>query len=219
MSFISEKKVRSMMKQSHVAGLSVTYMKGKPCGVHETYSWGISDILTKEKITPLTRFQMASMTKVVATAFAIQFFNERKISLGTGVNDLLEKYKADFKLESGKDCDPLWAHEVDIDHMLDHTALDLNYVPGHPLGKCPSTLDLLRGENGNPQILVMRRPGELFKFSGGGFILLQYLIEVIGGDCIEKLMRPFLDGMGLSDFRFSREVDSAIFARGYNKYA
>ena len=48
MSFISEKKVKSMMEQSHVAGLSMTYMKGKPCGVHETYSWGVSNILKKE---------------------------------------------------------------------------------------------------------------------------------------------------------------------------
>ena len=213
MSFISEKKVRSMMEQSHVAGLSVTYMKGKPCGVHETFSWGVSNILTKEKITPLTRFQMASMTKVVATAFAIQFFNERKISLGSRVNELLENYKADFKLESGEGSDPLWANEVHIDHLLDHTALDLNYVPGHPLGKCSSTLDLLKGINGNPRISVNRRPGELFKFSGGGFILLQYLIEVIGGDCIEKLMRPFLDGMGLSDFRFSLSDKRPVYLK------
>ena len=65
------------MEQSHVAGLSVTCMKGNPCGVTETYSWGEADLETKEKVTPLTRFQMASMTKVVATAFVIQFFNER----------------------------------------------------------------------------------------------------------------------------------------------
>ena len=63
--------------------------------------------------------------------------------------------------------------------------------------------------------MVSRRPGESFFFSGGGFILLQYLIEVIGGASIEKLMRPFLESMGLSDFVFSREGDSPIFARGY----
>ena len=216
MSFLSEKKVRSMMEQSHVAGLSVTYMKGSPCGVDETYSWGVSDLETKEKVTPLTRFQLASMTKVVATAFAIQFFNERNISLEAPINDLLRKYKADYQLESGEGCDPLWAEEVHIDHLLNHTALELNYVPGHPLGKCSSTLDLVSGKKGNPPIKVMRKPGETFKFSGGGFIVLQYLIEVIGGGCIEKLMRPFLDEMGLSDFRFSREADSSIFARGYN---
>ena len=216
MSFLSEKKVKSMMEQSHVAGLSVTCMKGVPCGVDETYSWGSSNLKTNQKITPLTRFQMASMTKVVATAFAIQFFNERNISLGTPINDLLRKYKADFQLESGEGCDPSWAEEVQIDHLLDHTALDLNYVPGHPLGTRSSTLDLVSGKKGNPLIKVMRKPGETFKFSGGGFIVLQYLIEVIGGGCIEMLMRPFLDEMGLSDFRFSRETDSSIFARGYN---
>ena len=216
MSFLSEKKVRSMMEQSRVAGLSVTYMKGKPCGLDETYSWGFSNLAMKEKVTPLTRFQMASMTKVVATAFSIQFFNERKISLGSRVNELLKNYKAEYKLESGEGCDPLWADKVDIDHLLDHTALDLSYVPGYPLGKCPSTLDLVKGNDGNPKIKLLRKPGKVFKFSGGGFILLQYLIEVVGGDSIEKLMRPFLDRMGLSDFRFSREVDSPIFARGYS---
>ena len=105
MSFISEKKVKSMLNQSHVAGLSVTCLKGLPCGVGETYSWGVSDTSKNTKITPITRFQMASMSKVIATAYAIQFFEERDIPLTTKVNDILARNKSVFRLESSPECD------------------------------------------------------------------------------------------------------------------
>ncbi|MEE2744731.1 MAG: serine hydrolase [Bdellovibrionota bacterium] len=215
MSFISEKKVKSMLNQSHVAGLSVTCLKGLPCGVGETYSWGLSDTSKKTKITPITRFQMASMSKVIATAYAIQFFEERDIPLTTKVNDILTRQKSVFRLESAPECDPEWANQVQIDQLLDHTALDVGYVTGDPLGQPSNCLDLLQGKGGHPTVQVFRKPGETFLFSGGGFILLQYIIEEIGQRSIEKLMRPFLDGMGLSDFRFTREADSPVFARGY----
>ena len=205
-----------MLEQSHVAGLSVTSLKGKPCGVDETYSWGLSDTSKKVEVTPLTRFQMASMSKVIGTAFAVQFFKERNISLTSSVNDLLVKYKSSFRLESAPGCEPEWADQVQIDQLMDHTALSINYVQGHPLGECPPCLNLLKGKDGSPVVQVSKKPGDEFTFSGGGYILLQYLIEEIGQGCIEKLMRPFLDGMGLSDFRFTRETDSEVFARGYN---
>ena len=73
MSFLSEKKVKSMMEQSGVAGLSLTYLKGQPCGVDKTYSWGMSDLSNKERVTPLTRFQMASMSKVVPQSLRFNF--------------------------------------------------------------------------------------------------------------------------------------------------
>jgi len=215
MFLLCEKKIKSMLEQSNVAGLSVTCLKGKPCGVDDTYSWGLADTSNQTPVTPITRFQMASMTKVIGTAFAIQFFREHNISLSASVKELLVTYKSEFRLESAPGCDPEWAGEVQISQLLDHTALDVNYVPGHSLGDCPPCLDLLQGKNGSPVIQVSKKPGEVFRFSGGGFILLQYLIEEIGEGSIEKLMRPFLDGMGLSDFRFTREADSSVFARGY----
>ena len=212
---LCEKKVKSMLEQSCVAGLSVTSLGGDPCGVDQTYSWGFSDTKEGTPVTPLTRFQMASMSKVVGTAFAIQFFRGKQIPLSASVNELLLEYKGAFRLKSAAGCEPEWAEEVSINHLLDHTGLSVNYVSGHPLGNCPPCVELLKGEHGSPVIEVAKKPGETFQFSGGGFILLQYLLEVVGQESIEKLMRPFLDGMGLSDFRFTREADSTVFARGY----
>ncbi|CAE7591388.1 unnamed protein product, partial [Symbiodinium pilosum] len=69
----------------------------------------------------------------------------------------------------------------------------------------PSVLSLVSGERtdlGYQAIEVSKEPGTCFAYSGGGFLVLQHLIEAMEGAAVEGVCRPFLDITGLSDFSF-----------------
>ncbi|CAJ1423153.1 unnamed protein product, partial [Effrenium voratum] len=55
----------------------------------------------------------------------------------------------------------------------------------------------------NPgRVEIIFEPGSRFKYSGGGFILLQYILELHSGQSIDALLRPFLDELGLANITF-----------------
>lgn len=88
----------------------------------------------------------------------------------------------------------------------------MHYVYGIPINKeFPSAVKLLDGsiekEFGYSSLLVERLPGESFSYSGGGFVVLQYLIEEMEKDTIENITRPFLDLCGLENFTFKQFSD------------
>ena len=72
---------------------------------------------------------------------------------------------------------------------MNHTALNLHYVNGAKSDEGVPPLEKLVFGNddlGYEPIAVISKPGERFKYSGGGFIVLQYLMELILGDDFEK---------------------------------
>ena len=163
------------------------------------------------------RVEVASLTKTVGAAFAIDFFRKMKISMTHKVNDLLRKYDSEFVLTS--DQSEEWAEGVELQHLVNHTALGMHYVYGFPTGKKPTCEALLLdGQKfGYDNIKVERKPGTKFKYSGGGFVLLEHMLELISGKSVETLMRAFLDDNGMKDFVLDDlpESKSNVFAMGF----
>jgi malate synthase len=145
-------------------------------------------------------FEVASLSKSVASAFAIEFFKEKSIPLDTKVNTLLRKYGSSYQIPQGD--------EVQIFHLMNHTALNMHYVFGIPLEHAmPSIESLLNGHDQYkyPAIALAHPAGERFQYSGAGFIVLEYLIEVISKESVKKLTRKFLDSLEMSDFTFEQK--------------
>ena len=163
------------------------------------------------------RVEVASLTKTVGAAFAIDFFRKMKISMTHKVNDLLRKYDSEFVLTS--DQSEEWAEGVELQHLVNHTALGMHYVYGFPTGKKPTCEALLLdGQKfGYDNIKLERKPGTKFKYSGGGFVLLEHMLELISGKSVETLMRAFLDDNGMKDFVLDDlpKSKSNVFAMGF----
>lgn len=161
---------------------------------------------------PQTWFEMASLSKTVASAFASEYFLERGISLETSVDELFEKTSSDFRLNDKK---------VKISHLMSHSALNMHYVNGVPASKeMPVIRDFLSGnkEYGYAPIQVINTPGEKFQYSGGGFLVLEHLIESLSKKSIFDLTKPFLDKLGMKDFSFKQTTLPGIdYARGFNE--
>ncbi len=164
------------------------------------------------KTTDKTWFEMASLSKTVASAFAIEFFTKRGIPLWTPVNDLLKSTKSHFRIPEGD--------KVTLRDLMSHTALNMHYVNGVPADRdMPPISDFLQGndEYKYPPIKLQNTPGEVFQYSGGGFIVLEHLIEAIDGISIFAQTRPFLNALGMDEFSFDQKsIPGNEYAYGYD---
>ena len=80
-----------------------------------------------------------------------------------------------------------------------------HYAPGAPPsrpGGFPPVLELLQGKHEAelryPRILLEKRPGTKFAYSGAGFMLLQHILELEhGGKPIASILAPWLEECGI----------------------
>jgi len=147
-------------------------------------------------VTPVTLFEIASLSKTIGSAFCIEYFAARNIDLDTPANKLLEQSGSSFRLDH-----PTWGSKVALRHLMSHSALNMHYVNGVPLNEeMPDVLDFLRGNEkyGYPPVEVINEPGQVFKYSGGGFLVLQHLIESFEGRPVSQVLVPFLEALGVN---------------------
>eukprot|EP00392_Amoebophrya_sp_AT5.2_P011197 g11272.t1 len=161
--------------------------------------------------------QIASLSKTIAAAMALEHFQRENIdATTTGVNEefrrvarkrgllsdtdtelgaaIFQLQTAEAKEGSTPVCFPdivpggeenrELAEEVKLCHLMNHTGLGMHYVFGFE--KRPRIQDLisdLKGHKYDPSgLLVAKTPGKIFKYSGGGFLVLQLLLEFSYGD-------------------------------------
>ena len=144
-----------------------------------------------------TWFELASLSKTLASAFAIEYFTEKDVSLETSVNSIFRKTDSDFRLKSD---------QVTLRHLMSHSALNMHYVKGYELGKkMPPILELLS------EIDVLAEPGKEFHYSGGGFLVLEHLIESIEKKTIQEITKSYISGMSFSQ----QNLPDIDYATGY----
>ena len=170
-------------------------------------------------LTPRHWMEHASLSKTVASVFATQYFADKGIPLTESVNVLLARTDSPFRLRAGSGMPESWADRVQLRHLMDHSGLGMHYVHGVKLDTdFPPVLSLIGGKRsdlGYEAIEVNKEPGTCFGYSGGGFLVLQHLIEEMEGVAAEVVCRPFLDIVGLSDFSF----DPRTLPRARGRYA
>jgi CubicO group peptidase (beta-lactamase class C family) len=210
-----------LLEKYGVAGIQATILKKD--GSFEDACAGLAEKLSGNdgrKMTPTTWTELASLSKTLAAAFTCEFAATRNIALDSPVNGLLREAGSTFRLESHDDCDPQWAEEVTLAQLTNHTALGMHYVYGFPPDEgVPSMQRLLTGDcaaMGYDRLRVTKQPGTAFKYSGGGFLTLQLLLETMEGKAIDAVMHSFLDSVGMSECRFDGTApDGTEVAHGY----
>ncbi|MCX6131364.1 MAG: serine hydrolase [Proteobacteria bacterium] len=205
--------IKALMTKHQITGAAIALASDR--GVQEI-SLGFAE-KDKRPVHNHTFFELASLSKTLASAFAIEYFNKKGIPLDTSVNRLLAKTSSNFRLRLAKEKE--WLDEVNIEQILNHTALNMHYVKGFSRDKAmpPLTELLLYPERyGYSAIEVLHKPGTVFQYSGGGYLVLEHLIEAIEGKSIQELIRPFLRALGNLDLSFEAEsFMGKDYANGY----
>lgn len=162
--------------------------------------YGVTDADSGEPVTAETLFQAASISKPVAATAALRLVQEGRLELDTPVN----RYLRDWKIP---DNDFTAQEAVTLRHLLTHTGgLTVHGFPGYAVSaELASTVEVLDGSgpaNTGP-IRVDTLPGSLWRYSGGGYTIMQKLLEDVTGMPFPQILRELvLDpaGMTLSSY-------------------
>jgi CubicO group peptidase (beta-lactamase class C family) len=168
-----------------------------------TRTWGIADIAGGRRPSDTTLYNVASISKVV-TAWGVMGLVERgRVDLDAPISRYVTRWRLP---PSGADS------EVTVRRLLSHTSgLAMPAVPWYgPEVSVPPLPDML--SDPAAPLTLADRPGAAYHYSGGGYALLQLLIEEVSGMSYEafisdNVFRPL--GMAHSTFRTPTAGDDA----------
>ncbi|WP_245574801.1 serine hydrolase domain-containing protein [Aequorivita capsosiphonis] len=161
--------------------------------------YGYSDIVKGTKVTTKTGFNIGSISKTVAAWGVMKLVQEGKIELDAPA----EKYLTRWHLPKSEfDSD-----KVTIRRLLSHTAgLSLHGYPGwSPKDNLPTIEESLDGKNNGPgRVEIIMEPGTKWKYSGGGFTILQLIIEEVTKQKFEDYMQAeILNPLGMTNSSYT----------------
>lgn len=195
------------MRRLNVPGASIAVIRGGKIAWAQGY--GITHA-GGPAVTADTLFQAASISKPVTAMASLRLAQEGKLDLDADVNTLLNSWKL-----------PQGAHgdtKVSLRQLLSHTGgTSVSGFPGYAAGKpVPTLVQVLDGAgpaNTKP-VRVDAAPGSAFRYSGGGYsIVQQALIDRSGKPFDVLLADTVLGPIGMKDSRFSQPLPATLLAR------
>lgn len=189
--------IRAQMQNRQVPGLSLAIIRdGK---IVKVKGYGVTEKNGRTPVTPETLFQAGSISKPVAALGALHLVEQGKLALDEDVNARLQTWKVpenEFTNEK----------KVTLRGLLSHTAgLTVHGFPGYATdASVPTVVQILNGEKpaNTPAIRVNVAPGSLWRYSGGGYTVMQQMVVDVTG----KPYPQFMHEAVLRPLRMSRST-------------
>lgn len=176
--------VAAEMKAHGIPGVSMAIVEDGKLRLAKGY--GFTDRSGANPITTSTLFQAGSISKTVAALGALCLVEEGKLSLDEDVNQRLKQWHLpeNSKTKSEK---------VTLRRILSHSAgLTVHGFPGYEVGaQIPTLVQILEGSQpaNTAPIQVDVTPGSLWRYSGGGYTLLQQMMIDVTGKAFPSWMQ------------------------------
>jgi CubicO group peptidase (beta-lactamase class C family) len=182
--FVTEldQKIPQLLNDFSVPGTAIAIIENGAIILQKGY--GYSNVDRKTRVTTTTGFNIGSISKTITAWGVMKLVQDGKIDLDAPA----EKYLTRWHLPKSE----FDANTVTIRRLLSHTAgLSLHGYPGwSPKDKLPTIEESLDGINNGPgRVEMIMEPGTKWKYSGGGFSILQLIIEEVTGQKFEDYMQ------------------------------
>ncbi len=206
--------IEERMNHYGVPGVSIAVIKDFK--VHWSKTYGIVDRDTKEAVQEHTLFQAGSISKPVAAMAMLTQVQAGKLDLETEVNSYLTSWKL-------PENEHQQSEKVTLGRIVSHTAgLTIHGFPGYArTDEVPSIVQVLdaAGPTNTGEIRVDMPPGSRYRYSGGGYCIMQLLLEDVSGLSFPELTRQtVLAPLGMTQSSYEQPLpDSwqAHTATGY----
>jgi CubicO group peptidase (beta-lactamase class C family) len=186
--------VTAQMEQRHVPGLSLAIIQDGR--IVEARAYGVTEAGGRVPVTPSTLFQAGSISKSVAALGALHLVEQGKLDLDGDVNLKLTTWKVPTN-------GFVATRPVTLRGLLSHTAgLTVHGFPGYAVdAPMPTLVQVLDGAppaNTAP-IRVDVAPGSLWRYSGGGYtVMQQMMLDVTGRSFPEYMRQTVLAPIGMT---------------------
>lgn len=181
-------KLAERMAALHVPGISIAVIHdGK---IEWARGFGVARI-GGAPVSADTLFQAASISKPVTAMAALHLVEAGKLNLDADVNQYLKTWKVPANSFTEKT-------KVTLRELLTHTAgMTIHGFPGYASdAPLPTLVQVLNGEKpaNTGAIVVDTQPGTNWRYSGGGFVVTQLLLQDVTGQPFPKLMHDLVLG-------------------------
>jgi CubicO group peptidase (beta-lactamase class C family) len=197
------------MRDLGIAGISIAVIdEGK---IAWTRAYGVRDTVDKAPVTVDTLFQAGSISKPVAALGALRLVKDGKLTLDGDVNEKLKTWRVPDN-EFTKD------EKVTLRRLTSHTAgLTVHGFGGYAVGtEIPTVVQVLDGQppaNSSP-VRVDVKPGSVYRYSGGGYTVMQLLIADVANESFESFMQSkVLDVLGMKSSTYAQSPPASLAAR------
>ena len=195
------------MQYYRIPGVSIAIINNGE--IEWARGYGVSEQGSNKPVTTTTLFQAGSISKPVAAMAALSLVQQGKLELDANVNVKLVSWKVPENKYTRE-------QKVSLRGILSHTAgLTIHGFPGYGVNETiPTLVQILKGiepANTGP-IQVDLTPNRKWRYSGGGYTVMQQLLLDITGRPFPELLEEVVlkpIGMNHSTFRQNPGADSA----------
>ena len=198
--------LKGALRHLNIPSVSVALIDGGK--ISWAHAWGDA--------SARTLYQAASLSKLVTAFAALRLVEQGRLNLDRNVNDDLAGWRVpDSALTRG--------HPVTLRGLLSMTAGIgvpgyAGYEPGDPLPNLEQVLDGKPPQNSAP-VRIIATPGSRYAYSGGGYEIVQALIEAKSGEPFADALRDLVfRPLGMADSIFAQPLPAALTgeaARGH----
>jgi CubicO group peptidase (beta-lactamase class C family) len=200
------------MEHYKVPGVSIAVVKdGKLLWAK---GYGIANTQTGGSITTETIFQAGSISKPIAALGALKLVQEGKMDLDEDINTYLVGWKvAENKFTENE--------KVTLERLLTHTAgMTVHGFPGYSqTDSFPSVTSVLEGKGNTPAVFVDTIPGSIWRYSGGGYTVMEKAVEDVSGQALEiYLAENILAPLGMTHSTYGQPLPEKYQANASAAY-
>ncbi|MBE9462035.1 serine hydrolase [Dyadobacter subterraneus] len=198
-----------------IKGLSIAVIKD--CRLEWAKGYGWADSAENRPVTPFTLFQAASMSKSLNALGMLKLAKDKNIDLNSDINSYLRSWKFPYdSVSRGK--------KISILNLLSHTGgINISGFDGYAkTDSVPNIIQILSGSKpaNSDVVRSVFEPSSKYKYSGGGTVISQLIIEDVSGknyaDYMESnILRP----IGMQNSFYTNTISKSKLkqlATGYN---
>jgi len=199
---IPEDALLKVMKHHSVPGLSIAVIHGGQ--IDWARGYGVREFGQPGRVDTSTLFQAASISKPVSTVVALRLVERNELALDEDVNSKLKSWQVPASEFTRR-------RPVTLRGLLSHSAgLTMHGVPEFAAeAELPTLVEILDGEfsAAAEPVRLFAEPGTTYRYSGGGYIVLQVLLTDVTGRFFAPLAHELvLQPAGMSSSTFEQPL-------------
>jgi CubicO group peptidase (beta-lactamase class C family) len=209
--------ITDRMKYHKVPGLSIAFIENGKISWARQY--GVKQSGSSDPVTDATLFQAGSVSKPIAAAVSLSLVKDGQLNLDNDVNTYLKSWHVpENKFVA--------TEKVTLRRILTHSAgVTVHGFQGYaPDSNVPSLRQVLDGESPamNKKIVVDTVPGSIWRYSGGGYTIMEQMLEDISRKRFASLAHEMIfEKLGMTHSTFQQPLDRRFekdAARGHGVF-
>jgi CubicO group peptidase (beta-lactamase class C family) len=199
---LEEYNILERMEKYNIPGVSIAFLnRGE---IVWAKGYGFTNADSARAVDENTLFQAASISKPVAAMAALSLVEEGKIGLDDDVN----QYLVDWQVEENEHSE---TEKVTLRRILSHSAgLTVHGFGGYAYDdEVPDIFQIINGEKpaNSGRIFPNITPGTIYRYSGGGYTVMQKMLtDITGMEFPEIMDERVLSKLGMSSSMYRQPL-------------